>query len=284
MYSTIVSTASGPTQTQTATASVTVPGPTQTQTVSGSFSVSSAPSSSAGGSSSASSSSIPPSSSAVASSSASLSSSAAIVSSASSVPASSSSSTTSSSAPTATTSQSLACNNTQQSYGYTDPSSGSQYQVQCNTTRAGGVCQQLQTPDMSSCISACSANTQCEGVGYDSTAGTCYEYCSFGTGSAPAYSPNVQFASIQKQWRDLHLRGHDIIHKSRAVLVQQFGDVFKFCACIVFCQFIRFLLNATTNNYNYNNYESIVIATTNNNDYNNHQLLTGAIVQCGRLV
>ncbi|KAK5729630.1 hypothetical protein LTR17_011817 [Elasticomyces elasticus] len=108
------------------------------------------------------------------------------------------SASTSSPAPAATTSQSLACNNTQQSYPYTD-ASGSQYQVQCNTTYTGDICQQVQEPDMASCINACSANTECQGVGYDTTSGTCYEYCSFSSGGTGTFSPNVQFASIQKR-------------------------------------------------------------------------------------
>ncbi|KAK1056656.1 hypothetical protein LTR74_014769 [Friedmanniomyces endolithicus] len=111
----------------------------------------------------------------------------------------SSSSVTTSSAPAATTSQSLACNSTQQSYPYTDPSSGSTYQVQCNTTHSGNVCQQMAAPDMATCISDCSDNTQCEGVGYDSSTGTCYEYCSFASGNSASFSPNVQFASVQKR-------------------------------------------------------------------------------------
>ncbi|KAK4960559.1 hypothetical protein LTR10_003455 [Elasticomyces elasticus] len=108
------------------------------------------------------------------------------------------SASTSSSAPAATTSQSLACNSTQQNYPYTD-ASGSQYQVQCNTTYTGNVCQQVQEPDMASCINACSANTECQGVGYDTTSGTCYEYCSFSSGGTGTFSPNVQFASKQKR-------------------------------------------------------------------------------------
>ncbi|KAK3630809.1 hypothetical protein LTR56_017226 [Elasticomyces elasticus] len=104
----------------------------------------------------------------------------------------------SSSAPAATNSQSLACNNTQESYPYTD-ASGSQYQVQCNTTYTGNVCQQVQEPDMASCINTCSANAECQGVGYDTTSGTCYEYCSFSSGGTGTFSPNVQFASIQKR-------------------------------------------------------------------------------------
>ncbi|KAK5690427.1 hypothetical protein LTR97_012295 [Elasticomyces elasticus] len=109
------------------------------------------------------------------------------------------SASTFSSAPAATTSQSLACNSTQQNYPYTD-ASGNQYQVQCNTTYTGNVCQQVQEPDMASCINACSANTDCQGVGYDTTAsGTCYEYCSFSSGGTGTFSPNVQFASKQKR-------------------------------------------------------------------------------------
>ncbi|KAK3071498.1 hypothetical protein LTR53_008508 [Teratosphaeriaceae sp. CCFEE 6253] len=46
---------------------------------------------------------------------------------------------------------------------------------------------------MASCVNACSTNANCEGTGYDSLTGQCYEYCAEVPDSGMP-SPNVQFA------------------------------------------------------------------------------------------
>ncbi|KAI6807479.1 hypothetical protein KC332_g13453 [Hortaea werneckii] len=96
------------------------------------------------------------------------------------------------------TSPSLACNETQQSYMYVDPTSGSTYEIECDTTYSGGVSNQTQQPDMASCIASCSDHIECDSAGYDETTDTCYEYSSQVQGSG-TYNPNVQFAKITKR-------------------------------------------------------------------------------------
>ncbi|KAI7258448.1 hypothetical protein KC343_g4286 [Hortaea werneckii] len=67
------------------------------------------------------------------------------------------------------------CNPGQQ-YQYTDPSSGNPYVVQCNQTYQGIVGLATYESSPEDCISACSANPQCLGVGYDTSDGECDEY------------------------------------------------------------------------------------------------------------
>ncbi|KAI6854743.1 hypothetical protein KC338_g9156 [Hortaea werneckii] len=95
-------------------------------------------------------------------------------------------------------SKSLDCNETQQSYTYVDPTSGSTYEIECNTTYSGGISNQTQQPDMASCIASCSDHIECDSAGYDETTDTCYEYSSQVQGSG-TYNPNVQFAKITKR-------------------------------------------------------------------------------------
>ncbi|KAI6887118.1 short chain dehydrogenase [Hortaea werneckii] len=106
---------------------------------------------------------------------------------------------TSAAAESSTTiSPSLACNETQQSYTYVDPTSGSTYEIECDTTYSGGISNQTQQPDMASCIASCSDHIDCDSAGYEETTGTCYEYSSQVQGSG-TYNPNVQFAKVTKR-------------------------------------------------------------------------------------
>ncbi|KAI7553456.1 hypothetical protein KC331_g1212 [Hortaea werneckii] len=95
-------------------------------------------------------------------------------------------------------SSSLACNSTQQSYMYVDPSSGSQYIVECNTTYSGGLLEVTQTTDISICIAECSRQELCQGVGYDTSTAACSKYLSQVPDSG-VYSPTVQFARLAKR-------------------------------------------------------------------------------------
>ncbi|KAI7222013.1 hypothetical protein KC333_g1366 [Hortaea werneckii] len=103
-----------------------------------------------------------------------------------------------SSATVLPSSSSLACNSTQQSYMYVDPSSGNQYIVECNTTYSGGLLEVTQTTDISICIAECSRQELCQGVGYDTSTATCSKYLSQVPNSG-VYSPTVQFARLAKR-------------------------------------------------------------------------------------
>ncbi|GAB1737069.1 hypothetical protein NU219Hw_g754t2 [Hortaea werneckii] len=95
-------------------------------------------------------------------------------------------------------SSSLACNSTQQSYMYVDPSSGSQYTIECNTTYSGGLIDVTQTTELSICIAECSRQELCQGVGFDTSTAYCYKYLSQVPESG-VYSPTVQFARLAKR-------------------------------------------------------------------------------------
>ncbi|RMX73349.1 hypothetical protein D0869_13697 [Hortaea werneckii] len=103
-----------------------------------------------------------------------------------------------SSATVLPSSSSLACNSTQQSYMYVDPSSGSQYIVECNTTYSGCLLEVTQTTDISICIAECSRQELCQGVGYDTSTAACSKYLSQVPDSG-VYSPTVQFARLAKR-------------------------------------------------------------------------------------
>ncbi|KAK3679831.1 hypothetical protein LTR78_000207 [Recurvomyces mirabilis] len=51
---------------------------------------------------------------------------------------------------------------------------------------------------MAACLNDCSNDPNCEGVGYDTSTGTCYEYCSEVSNSG-SYSTNVQFAQLKQR-------------------------------------------------------------------------------------
>ncbi|KAI7285431.1 hypothetical protein KC345_g1714 [Hortaea werneckii] len=93
---------------------------------------------------------------------------------------------------------SLACNSTQQSYLYVDPSSGDQYTIECDTTYSGGLLEVTQTTNISICIAECSSLELCQGVGYVSSTAGCAKYLSQVPGSG-VYSPTVQFARLSKR-------------------------------------------------------------------------------------
>ncbi|RMZ33590.1 hypothetical protein D0859_02258 [Hortaea werneckii] len=103
-----------------------------------------------------------------------------------------------SSATVLPTSTSLACNSTQQSYLYVDPSSGDQYTIECDTTYSGGLLEVTQTTSISICIAECSSRELCQGVGYDTSTATCAKYLSQVPDSG-VYSPTVQFARLSKR-------------------------------------------------------------------------------------
>ncbi|GAB1728220.1 hypothetical protein NU195Hw_Modified_82t1 [Hortaea werneckii] len=86
------------------------------------------------------------------------------------------------------------CNPGQQ-YQYTDPSSGNPYVVQCNQTYQGIVGLATYESSPEDCISACSANSQCLGVGYDTSDGECDEYYGYAPNSGDQ-SPTVVFAQL----------------------------------------------------------------------------------------
>ncbi|KAI7251828.1 hypothetical protein KC343_g4538 [Hortaea werneckii] len=96
------------------------------------------------------------------------------------------------------TSTSLACNSTQQSYLYVDPSSGDQYTIECDTTYSGGLLEVTQTTSISTCIAECSSLELCQGVGYDTSTAGCAKYLSQVPDSG-VYSPTVQFARLSKR-------------------------------------------------------------------------------------
>ncbi|KAI7162671.1 hypothetical protein KC349_g1897 [Hortaea werneckii] len=108
------------------------------------------------------------------------------------------SATPTSSATVLPSSSSLACNSTQQSYMYVDPSSGSQYIVECNTTYSGGLLEVTQTTDIRICIAECSRQELCQGVGYDTSTAACSKYLSQVPDSG-VYSPTVQCARLAKR-------------------------------------------------------------------------------------
>ncbi|TKA33349.1 hypothetical protein B0A50_00902 [Salinomyces thailandicus] len=114
--------------------------------------------------------------------------------------ASNASSTTSwissSAIPTATTIPS--CNSTGEQYSYTDPTTGSNYVVQCNQTYQGVVGTSIVEDEMQDCINACSANPQCMGVAYNTTDGVCDEYYAFASASGD-YSDTVVFAQLRSR-------------------------------------------------------------------------------------
>ncbi|KAI6799246.1 hypothetical protein KC361_g3042 [Hortaea werneckii] len=103
-----------------------------------------------------------------------------------------------SSATVLPSSSSLACNSTQQSYLYVDPSSGDQYTIECDTTYSGGLLEVTQTTNISVCIAECSSRELCQGVGYDTSTAGCYKYLSQVPDSG-VYSPTVQFARLSKR-------------------------------------------------------------------------------------
>ncbi|RMY80694.1 hypothetical protein D0862_12625 [Hortaea werneckii] len=103
-----------------------------------------------------------------------------------------------SSATVLPTSTSLACNSTQQSYLYVDPSSGDQYTIECDTTYSGGLLEVTQTTSISICIAECSSRELCQGVGYDTSTAGCAKYLSQVPDSG-VYSPTVQFARLSKR-------------------------------------------------------------------------------------
>ncbi|KAI7487218.1 hypothetical protein KC351_g2754 [Hortaea werneckii] len=103
-----------------------------------------------------------------------------------------------SSATVLPSSSSLACNSTQQSYLYVDPSSGDQYTIECDTTYSGGLLEVTQTTNISICIAECSSRELCQGVGYDKSTAGCYKYLSQVPDSG-VYSPTVQFARPSKR-------------------------------------------------------------------------------------
>ncbi|KAI7089509.1 hypothetical protein KC356_g2367 [Hortaea werneckii] len=103
-----------------------------------------------------------------------------------------------SSATVLPSSSSLACNSTQQSFLYVDPSSGDQYTIECDTTYSGGLLEVTQTTNISVCIAECSSRELCQGVGYDTSTAGCYKYLSQVPDSG-VYSPTVQFARLSKR-------------------------------------------------------------------------------------
>ncbi|KAH9840342.1 hypothetical protein Tdes44962_MAKER07983 [Teratosphaeria destructans] len=82
---------------------------------------------------------------------------------------------------------------------YTDPSSGSAYTVQCNQTYQGVVGASVYEPTAEDCISACSSNPKCQGVGYNTTSGVCDEYYGYEPASG-SESNSVVFAQVQGRY------------------------------------------------------------------------------------
>ncbi|KAK4499820.1 hypothetical protein PRZ48_008006 [Zasmidium cellare] len=93
-------------------------------------------------------------------------------------------------------SPSLDCPTSQAAYGYEEPTSGDQYQVQCNTVFAGSLLDVLSTRDMESCLSSCSANDDCLGAGFDEDSSSCTLYSAVIPGTS-TLSPKTQFAQLR---------------------------------------------------------------------------------------
>ncbi|KAI7220391.1 hypothetical protein KC333_g2376 [Hortaea werneckii] len=108
--------------------------------------------------------------------------------------ASSSWSTSESPLPTATGIPS--CNTQGEQSTYTDPSTGSVYVVQCNKEYQGVVERSIYKPDVEQCVTDCSTNARCIGVGYDTQEEICNEYSAFAPTSGN-YSQRVVFAKMR---------------------------------------------------------------------------------------
>ncbi|GAB1741648.1 hypothetical protein NU219Hw_g7066t1 [Hortaea werneckii] len=79
---------------------------------------------------------------------------------------------------------------------YTDPSTGSVYVVQCNKEYQGVVERSIYKPDVEQCVTDCSTNARCIGVGYDTQEEICNEYSAFAPASGN-YSQGVVFAKMR---------------------------------------------------------------------------------------
>ncbi|KAI7362317.1 hypothetical protein KC354_g7368 [Hortaea werneckii] len=108
--------------------------------------------------------------------------------------ASNSWSTSESPLPTATGIPS--CNTQGEQSTYTDPSTGSVYVVQCNKEYQGVVERSIYKPDVEQCVTDCSTNARCIGVGYDTQEEICNEYSAFAPTSGN-YSQKVVFAKMR---------------------------------------------------------------------------------------
>ncbi|KAI7544089.1 hypothetical protein KC331_g7012 [Hortaea werneckii] len=108
--------------------------------------------------------------------------------------ASSSWSTSESPLPTATGIPS--CSTQGEQSTYTDPSTGSVYVVQCNKEYQGVVERSIYKPDVEQCVTDCSTNARCIGVGYGTQEEICNEYSAFAPTSGN-YSEKVVFAKMR---------------------------------------------------------------------------------------
>ncbi|KAI7161693.1 hypothetical protein KC349_g2632 [Hortaea werneckii] len=108
--------------------------------------------------------------------------------------ASSSWSTSESILPTATGIPS--CSTQGEQSTYTDPSTGSVYVVQCNKEYQGVVERSIYKPDVEQCVTDCSTNARCIGVGYDTQEEICNEYSAFAPTSGN-YSQKIVFAKMR---------------------------------------------------------------------------------------
>ncbi|KAI7355615.1 hypothetical protein KC320_g2726 [Hortaea werneckii] len=96
--------------------------------------------------------------------------------------------------PTATGIPSCSTQNEQSTYA--DPSTGSVYVVQCNKEYQGVVERSIYEPGVEECVTDCSTNARCIGVGYNTEQEICNEYSAFVPASGN-YSQRVVFAQMR---------------------------------------------------------------------------------------
>ncbi|GAB1726346.1 hypothetical protein NU195Hw_g4595t1 [Hortaea werneckii] len=88
------------------------------------------------------------------------------------------------------------CSTQSEQSTYTDPSTGSVYVVQCNREYQGVVERSIYEPGVEECVTDCSTNARCIGVGYDTEEEICNEYSAFVPASGN-YSQRVVFAQMR---------------------------------------------------------------------------------------
>ncbi|KAI7191831.1 hypothetical protein KC363_g3633 [Hortaea werneckii] len=88
------------------------------------------------------------------------------------------------------------CSTQDEQSTYTDPSTGSVYVVQCNKEYQGVVERSIYEPGVEECVTDCSTNTRCIGVGYDTEEEICNEYSALVPASGN-HSQSVVFAQMR---------------------------------------------------------------------------------------
>ncbi|RMY63724.1 hypothetical protein D0863_10328 [Hortaea werneckii] len=88
------------------------------------------------------------------------------------------------------------CSTQDEQSTYTDPSTGSVYVVQCNREYQGVVERSIYEPGVEECVTDCSTNARCIGVGYNTEEEICNEYSAFVPASGN-YSQRVVFAQMR---------------------------------------------------------------------------------------